>query len=512
MIVDLVRNDLGRVCECGLGRRCPRCARSSTTPACTTSCRPCGAGCGPASAGPTLLDATFPPGSVTGAPKLAALDVIAKLEPASPRARTAAPSAGSTPTAARATSTSPSARSGSTDGAAALRHRRRHHVGLDPRRRVGGDRAEGPPPAVGGVGVDERDAWSGSTATLVDADEAARVAVRPRAAHRRRRVRDAAGLRRARRSPCAATSSGWRRSAAGLRPRRARPRRAARGRRRGRRGQRPGRRARLRITVTGGPCAARLGPGRRRPDGDRGRRRRSPPWPPTADVVVVPVAPQRARRAGRAEDDVLRRERGRPGLRPRARARARRCSPTRPATCARAPAPTCSSSSTAGSSRRRCRPAAWPASPAPSSLELTDAVEERRPARRAGRRRRGVPHLDHPRGAAHRAPSTAASLPAVPRPAHRRRPPTPSPPSSPATSTPRRARSHVRRRRRRRPSTTSPAAVGGADVDDEVAVVGRRRRRVPVERLVAASSTRTSRPRVAQRAAVLAAATASQSP
>ncbi len=32
---------------------------------------------------PELLDATFPPGSVTGAPKLAALDIIERLEPAS---------------------------------------------------------------------------------------------------------------------------------------------------------------------------------------------------------------------------------------------------------------------------------------------------------------------------------------------------------------------------------------------------------------------------------------------
>jgi para-aminobenzoate synthetase component 1 len=80
MIVDLVRNDLGRVCEFG----------SVTVPALlalehhpglvhlvsTVSgrLRP---GCGWAAA----IDATFPPGSVTGAPKLAALDQIAALEP-----------------------------------------------------------------------------------------------------------------------------------------------------------------------------------------------------------------------------------------------------------------------------------------------------------------------------------------------------------------------------------------------------------------------------------------------
>ncbi len=80
MIVDLVRNDLGRVCATG----------SVTVPAlCAVEAHPglvhlvstvrgelrTGAGW------PELLAATFPPGSVTGAPKLAALDVIADYEP-----------------------------------------------------------------------------------------------------------------------------------------------------------------------------------------------------------------------------------------------------------------------------------------------------------------------------------------------------------------------------------------------------------------------------------------------
>jgi para-aminobenzoate synthetase component I len=80
MIVDLVRNDLGRVCEWG----------SVEVPAlCTVEHHP-----GlvhlvstvrgllrPGVGWPALLDATFPPGSVTGAPKLAALGVIDRLEP-----------------------------------------------------------------------------------------------------------------------------------------------------------------------------------------------------------------------------------------------------------------------------------------------------------------------------------------------------------------------------------------------------------------------------------------------
>ncbi|MFP3901346.1 MAG: anthranilate synthase component I family protein [Acidimicrobiia bacterium] len=80
MIVDLVRNDLGRVCEWGSVEVPSLCAVEhhpglvhlvSTV---TGRLRP---GVGWAD----LVAATFPPGSVTGAPKLAALDRIAGLEP-----------------------------------------------------------------------------------------------------------------------------------------------------------------------------------------------------------------------------------------------------------------------------------------------------------------------------------------------------------------------------------------------------------------------------------------------
>jgi para-aminobenzoate synthetase component I len=80
MIVDLVRNDLGRVCEWG----------SVTVPAlCAVEHHPglvhlvstvegrLRPGVGWAGA----IKATFPPGSVTGAPKIAALGMIAALEP-----------------------------------------------------------------------------------------------------------------------------------------------------------------------------------------------------------------------------------------------------------------------------------------------------------------------------------------------------------------------------------------------------------------------------------------------
>ena len=81
MIVDLERNDLSRVCEPGsvrwpelmaqralAGRRAPRLDAS----------RAC---CARTSASTELLGATFPGGSMTGAPKIAAVDLIAELEP-----------------------------------------------------------------------------------------------------------------------------------------------------------------------------------------------------------------------------------------------------------------------------------------------------------------------------------------------------------------------------------------------------------------------------------------------
>ena len=81
MIVDLVRNDLGRVCEYG----------SVTVPGlCEVEEHPglfhlvsTVRGELRAGAGWTeLIEATFPPGSVTGAPKLAAMAMIDRLEPA----------------------------------------------------------------------------------------------------------------------------------------------------------------------------------------------------------------------------------------------------------------------------------------------------------------------------------------------------------------------------------------------------------------------------------------------
>ena len=80
MIVDLVRNDLGRVCEWGSVQVPALCAVEQhpglvhLVSTVTGRLRP---GIGWAE----VVEATFPPGSVTGAPKLAALDMIATLEP-----------------------------------------------------------------------------------------------------------------------------------------------------------------------------------------------------------------------------------------------------------------------------------------------------------------------------------------------------------------------------------------------------------------------------------------------
>jgi para-aminobenzoate synthetase component 1 len=80
MIVDLVRNDLGRVCEYGSVKVAGLFkveAHPGLFHLVSTVRGLLRDGVGWAE----LVAATFPPGSVTGAPKLAALDVIARLEP-----------------------------------------------------------------------------------------------------------------------------------------------------------------------------------------------------------------------------------------------------------------------------------------------------------------------------------------------------------------------------------------------------------------------------------------------
>ena len=134
MIVDLVRNDLARVCEPGtievpaLLR-----GRGASRAWCTWS-RPSADGCAPGAGWPELLAATFPPGSVTGAPKSTALQAIADLEPA-PRGPycgaigwvDADAGQGALAVGIRTFWAERASAPG-----AALRHRRRHHLGLGP--------------------------------------------------------------------------------------------------------------------------------------------------------------------------------------------------------------------------------------------------------------------------------------------------------------------------------------------------------------------------------------------
>lgn len=80
MIVDLVRNDLGRVCAYGsvhVPALCAPEAHPGLWHLVSTVRGRLRRGVG----WPELIEATFPPGSVTGAPKLAALEVIRRLEP-----------------------------------------------------------------------------------------------------------------------------------------------------------------------------------------------------------------------------------------------------------------------------------------------------------------------------------------------------------------------------------------------------------------------------------------------
>ena len=80
MIVDLVRNDLGRVCEWGTVEVPALCA-VERHPGLFHLVSTVRGRLRPGVGWPELLEATFPPGSVTGAPKIAAQQMIARLEP-----------------------------------------------------------------------------------------------------------------------------------------------------------------------------------------------------------------------------------------------------------------------------------------------------------------------------------------------------------------------------------------------------------------------------------------------
>jgi para-aminobenzoate synthetase component I len=80
MIVDLVRNDLGRVCEWG-SVEVPALCAVEHHPGLVHLVSTVRGRLRPRVTWGDVIAATFPPGSVTGAPKLAALDHICRLEP-----------------------------------------------------------------------------------------------------------------------------------------------------------------------------------------------------------------------------------------------------------------------------------------------------------------------------------------------------------------------------------------------------------------------------------------------
>jgi para-aminobenzoate synthetase component 1 len=82
MIVDLVRNDLSRVSVAG-SVTVPELLQVQEHPGLVHLVSYVEGRLLPGAGWPELLDATFPPGSVTGAPKLAALGIIDRLEPVS---------------------------------------------------------------------------------------------------------------------------------------------------------------------------------------------------------------------------------------------------------------------------------------------------------------------------------------------------------------------------------------------------------------------------------------------
>jgi para-aminobenzoate synthetase/4-amino-4-deoxychorismate lyase len=80
MIVDLMRNDIGRVCEYG-SIVAPRRPIAEAHPGVWHLVSQVRGRLRPDVGDGDLLRATFPPGSVTGAPKVQSLRVIAELEP-----------------------------------------------------------------------------------------------------------------------------------------------------------------------------------------------------------------------------------------------------------------------------------------------------------------------------------------------------------------------------------------------------------------------------------------------
>ena len=291
MIVDLARNDLGRVCEPGSIHVPELCAVESHPGlhhlvSTVRGTRRDDVGLG------ALVAATFPPASVTGAPKPRVLQAIEELEPV--RRGVYCGGFGWVDTELRPRR--PRGRHPHVRGVSRprrARSRRGHRRRLVTRRRMGRDRAQGGAAAAGGRRRSTRSLMSGASSSivwieggLVPEAEARVVTVRPRHPRRRRRVRDDAGVRRraVRLAPPLRPAGPVRR---GARPGTARPGGTARGRRRG---------AAPPMTCATPVCASPSPAGASPLGSERGDGpptvvvAASPlkPWAPIADVVVVP--------------------------------------------------------------------------------------------------------------------------------------------------------------------------------------------------------------------------------
>ena len=82
MLVDLARNDLGRVCEIGSVSRSRATPPSRSTRTSSTSSPRCAARWPPGKTAVDALAACFPAGTLTGAPKIRAMEIIDELEAA----------------------------------------------------------------------------------------------------------------------------------------------------------------------------------------------------------------------------------------------------------------------------------------------------------------------------------------------------------------------------------------------------------------------------------------------
>ena len=237
MIVDVLRNDLGRVCQPGTVR-VPRLCRLERTAAVQHLVSTVTGVLAPDRDAFDLLAAAFPGGSITGAPKIRAMEILEGLEPVRRGPYTGAIGWIGPDGAMQTSIVDPDVRRGRP--AADSPRRWRHHLEERPGRRVGRDRHEGARAVErdrrgrGRVTMAARERRDGPTdrprlgrRTSAPGRFGPHLRVRPRLPARRRHLRDAPRARRPRHG-----AGGTRRAPASIRcgsryPARRRPRPAA---------------------------------------------------------------------------------------------------------------------------------------------------------------------------------------------------------------------------------------------------------------------------------------------